>query len=123
MKYKTAFRLALRAIGVLLVFQNLPHLVSMAGVGALTLLSDPSQSAVAHDTYFVIYFPEIIGSVFGVLCGLYLFFRGRWFIDLAIPSNRPYCHECGYDLTGLAGSRVCPECGTQKPIEGAKQDK
>lgn len=43
--------------------------------------------------------------------GLYLLLDGRWFADRAIPSNRPYCGECGYELTGHAQGR-CPECGT-----------
>ena len=48
--------------------------------------------------------------------GAYLFFGGKWVVDKLIPSNRPYCHECGYDLTGTVGN-VCAECGTTfKPI-------
>jgi predicted amidophosphoribosyltransferase len=43
--------------------------------------------------------------------GLYLFFGGKWIVDLAIPGNRPYCQECGYDLTGAHRDR-CPECDT-----------
>ena len=47
----------------------------------------------------------------------YLFFGGKWVADKAIPGNRPYCHECGYDLTNAAGN-VCTECGTPfKPAE------
>ena len=42
---------------------------------------------------------------------MYLFFRGGWISDLAFPGDRPYCQECGYDLTGNASGR-CPECGT-----------
>ena len=51
--------------------------------------------------------------VFELVVGFYLFFGGRRIADLAVPSNRPYCPECGYDLTGTKGS-VCPECGTQR---------
>ena len=43
--------------------------------------------------------------------GLYLFFDGKWIVDKAIPSNRLYCHECGYELSAAASS-PCPECGT-----------
>ena len=47
------------------------------------------------------------------LLGLYLFFAARWIADLAIPGNRPYCVECGYDLSHAAGD-ACPECGTAR---------
>lgn len=46
--------------------------------------------------------------------GLYLFFGGEWVVNLAIASNRPYCPECGYDLSRATGP-VCPECGTLLP--------
>ncbi|MGB7157408.1 MAG: hypothetical protein WBD40_05045 [Tepidisphaeraceae bacterium] len=36
----------------------------------------------------------------------------------AIPGNRPYCHECGYDLTNAVG-HVCVECGT--PFKAAAE--
>jgi hypothetical protein len=50
----------------------------------------------------------VIGSI-GVLCvakhpvGL---FRGR-----PRRAKPGHCQECGYDLGGLAGQVVCPECG------------
>jgi rubrerythrin len=49
-----------------------------------------------------------------MIAGAYLFFGGKWVADKAIPSNRPYCHECGYELTGNVSDR-CPECGTFPP--------
>ncbi|GMU20302.1 MAG: hypothetical protein AMXMBFR13_03990 [Phycisphaerae bacterium] len=66
------------------------------------------------------------GSVFYVAFGLYLFFGGRWIVDKAVPANRPYCPECGYDLTAATRNR-CPECDTPfrweevRPAEPAQE--
>jgi hypothetical protein len=46
--------------------------------------------------------------------GLYLFFGGEWIVNRAIPSNRPYCPECGYDLS-RSRREHCPECGVTLP--------
>ena len=51
-----------------------------------------------------------VGDVVQLGLGLYLLFSGRWIADLAIPSNRPYCPECGYDNSEATG-KCCPECG------------
>ena len=107
MKYKTAFRLAVRAVGVLIVAQSLPSLVTMLVVLGLSF-DDISMFVDAGRWYLA----TAGGHVLAVVIGLYLFFRGNWIVDLAIPSNRPYCHECGYELTGLSPAGVCPECGT-----------
>ncbi len=53
----------------------------------------------------------LIGPAIRGAFGLYLFLGGNWIVNLAIPGNRPYCPECGYDLSGAPGKR-CPECGT-----------
>lgn len=111
MRYKTAFRLALRAIGVLLVAEHAPALflqlttlLVQFAEGGLTGLGLSALSGWA--------FQNVAGAVIGVAIGLYLFMGGKWIVDRAIPSNRPYCHECGYELTGLPVNGTCPECGT-----------
>ena len=45
---------------------------------------------------------------------------GKWVADKATASNRPYCPECGYDLTDNTSDR-CPECGTATPVIAARQ--
>jgi hypothetical protein len=105
MKYKTAVRLALKVIGVFLIASAITEFINMA-VWLLYALWDPS--AVLRGYYLA----SFVGFVAKILIGVYLFFGGRWIVDLAIPSNRPYCHECAYELTGLPPEGVCPECGT-----------
>ncbi len=107
MKYKTAFRLAIRLIGVLLFFSYLPALLTSLFWCVRFFHFDPTASIP----------PEAIMGGFispccGVAAGAYLFFRGSWIIDRAIPSNRPYCPECGYELYDVSRQTVCPECGT-----------
>jgi hypothetical protein len=58
----------------------------------------------------------IVSPLMQLCGGLYLFFDGRRVVDWAVPGNRPYCPECGYDLTAASGD-VCPECGTN-PLVG-----
>ena len=106
MKYKTAVRLALKVLGVFLIASAIPGLISR-GFGLLSILWDPSRQPAGWW-----YVGSCIGSVAQILVGLYLLFGGRWIVDRAIPSNRPYCHECAYELTGLPPEGVCPECGT-----------
>ena len=113
MKYKTAFRLALKAIGVWLLAREVGSIVWVAGT-FVTMWRDPSQVFMLGSAVQM-----AIGTVLGIAVGFYLFFGGKWITNLAIPSNRPYCHECGYELTGNV-TGVCPECGTpNRPSEPA----
>lgn len=111
MKYKTAFRLAVRAIGLLVIAQSLPWLIVSCGGFALRLVFSGWSGPLGGSMWD---WELRIGITYLVatLAGAYLFFRGGWIVDRAIPSNRPYCHECAYELTGLPAEGACPECGT-----------
>lgn len=110
MKYKTAFRLALRLIGIFLIAESLPWIVVSCGSLALTIVTQgqfgPGYSLAAWS------FQSWLAQLLGAFTGLYLFFGGAWIVNRVIPSNRPYCHECGYEITGLPTEGICPECGT-----------
>ena len=106
MKYKTAVRLALKVLGVFLIADQIPTLINMS-VWLASVFWDPSGRPTGWW-----YLGTGIGSVVQILIGLYLLFGGKWIVDRIIPSTRPYCHACAYELTGLAPEGVCPECGT-----------
>lgn len=108
MKHKTWFRLVLKAIGVLLFGS------SLVGVAhAIIALIDVVILQANRRSSFVLFYSmlQMIAALAPALLGLYLFFGGEWIVNKAIPSNRPYCPECGYDLSRSSGPR-CPECGT-----------
>ena len=105
MKYKTLFRLMLKAVGVLLFVQGCFYLINYGGRFLVLLAQGPGYSLSGLGL------GGLTASFTQMIIGLYLFFGGKWVVDKAIPGNRPYCHECGYDLTGLKRNR-CPECDT-----------
>lgn len=106
MEYKTHFRLAMKFLGVYFFFEGTTRLISC--IDSVLGLILPPFGIWSFGTYGT---NQALASLAGMVIGLYLFFGGRWIVDRAIPGNRNYCHECGYDLTGnLQG--ICSECGT-----------
>jgi len=106
MRYKTAFRLGLKLIGVWMIASAVGDAGSVIGV-----CFELATSGQIVGNWML---GPLLGVSGQVAVGLYLFFGGRWIVDKAIPSNRPYCHECGYELSGAAPAEgVCPECGTE----------
>lgn len=101
MKHKTWFRLVIKAIGVLLVGLGLEGVLRSL---VFVVLAAPWTNTTWNDWGWP--FVSLLQPVIGV----YLFLRGEWIVNLAIPSNRPYCPECGYDLARNEGAK-CPECG------------
>lgn len=110
MKYKTLVRLTVKVLGIYLVVAGLGQLCGALVYVVGLSLGTTGVSSVAFWRYL-----SMLGSPAGnVVLGLYLFFGGTWVVNKIVPSNRPYCPECGCELTGLTGAR-CPECGVQLP--------
>jgi hypothetical protein len=111
MKYKTLCRLLVRLMGV--YFLGFGVLRVFAVIVELIMMLTNSRRGSMTGLSWLYWAFDPIGYL---VVGGYLFLGSKWVVDKLIPSNRPYCHECGYDLTGTVGN-VCGECGTAfKPI-------
>ncbi len=111
MKHKTWFRLVIKAIGVACLAWGIPEFLAMSAYSIIQIL-DPNRF-MAPLGWFGIYVSK---PLLLTLCGLLLFFKPNWIVNMAIPSNRPYCPECGYDVSKASGT-ICPECGVVLPAQ------
>ena len=106
MKYKTLFRLMVKVVGLFLCAQAVPGLAGRMA----ELVTWYVQPAVGIRWSMEMALMPMLQPVIESGAGLYLFVGGPCIINLAIPSNRPYCPECAYDLRGAVTNR-CSECG------------
>jgi hypothetical protein len=109
MRHKTLFRLFCKALGIYFgVAGFIGVLGSVLGIITQFLVSYPAGASMKY------YWPNAISQclieVVELTIGVYLFFDARYLVNLAIPGSRPYCPECGYDLTANP-TGPCPECG------------
>lgn len=111
MRYKTLFRVLLKMLGIWFVVTSGTQLLS--GIAQFAFSGSSGNPSVAYIAMFGVTSAVQLGI------GFYLFFGGEWIVNLAIPSNRPYCPQCGYDLSQTHGS-TCLECGVALPAEVTK---
>ncbi len=123
MKHKTWFRLVLKAIGIFLLATGAIELVDAVSRSAGTAVFygsfRPGRSGSLFDLDQMLA-AAMVNGVFGgiarLVIGAYLLFGGARLVNLCIPSNRPYCPHCGYDLRAVS-DEVCPECGVRLPAD------
>jgi len=106
MRYKTLVRVAVKVLGIYLMAEGVAAGIHAVVFSLSTIGSPAGRVWSAWDMVSMLSSPICYLGV-----GCYLFLGGTWVVNKIIPSNRPYCPECGYELTGLVRNR-CPECGT-----------
>ena len=113
MKHKTWFRLVLKALGIYLIATNLNGLAMVglwiAQVGLANISSSVSSPSPIPGEVWL----QLLPPAIPIAIGIYLLFGGKWLVNFCIPSNRPYCPDCGYDVSGA--TERCPECGAALP--------
>lgn len=111
MKYKTLFRLLVRGFGLVMLAQSMPPCAH--GCFMITL----SVVFFGRPTDLSWYLGYAVDAAVRAGIGIWLFVWPNPIVNLVIPSNRPYCHECGYELRGIGAAGFCPECGTEFQIK------
>lgn len=119
MRHKTWFRLVIKAIGILLVGFSIPQVITVPVELIVAYVSDGDWTLYSPYTLgssdisileWLFTTASALGPILQFTFGLYLLFGGKWLVNKVIPSSRPYCAECGYDLS-KSNAAKCPECG------------
>lgn len=111
MKHKTFTRLVIKLMGVFFLLNGVAGLLG-AVTYLLIVLDDYSTMG---DSFYLAYpLSAAVGSGAMLVAGLVMLLASNALANLLIPSNRPYCPNCGYELTGMRSGK-CPECGVELP--------
>jgi hypothetical protein len=122
MKHKTWFRLALKIVGIYLLARGVPALLNggataIAGSMGFTYWGAGSGGGFDFATMIAMAVQMgLVGSFLESAVGAYLVLGGGLLTNLMIPSNRPYCPDCGHELRSVSGVH-CPECGARLPTD------
>ena len=107
MRYKTFTRLLIKLMGIYFLLGGVVSLVAAVIYLVMMLGEYSSYGGLSMIAYPVSWG---VSSLFSVGIGFFLLLASNWIVGLLIPSNRPYCPNCGYELTGSMRPQ-CPECG------------
>ncbi|CAG1003346.1 hypothetical protein PHYC_03059 [Phycisphaerales bacterium] len=109
MKDRSWFRLALRAIGLVMLGLSVPRLVALLASVVSTFVEYQGTWPPGYGMSYLLAAAEsLVQGGFGV----YLLFFADGLIRLCLRDLGVRCDNCQYSLVGVAGDR-CPECGCE----------
>ena len=117
MRYKTFTRLLIKLMGIYFLLGGLISLTAALIYLAIVL---PEYGLYSGQTMIAYPVSWGVSSLVSIGIGFFMLFASDWLVGKLIPSNRPYCPNCGYELTGNT-SQYCPECGVDVQSLGLTQ--